>query len=158
MGVLSKGSQVWIAHGTPLVLTKMDCIKEFTWGDDSVGETDDTCLDDDSPVKTSTYTSVTPGEGSTAIDTDPENQTHIALLGWAQDKERVEIYMGWSDGVGVPTLTEAGVVELPPTRSWSSAVAQLRKNPVTVAIDALNRHSIPFKRRTEVIDVFKVGV
>lgn len=158
MGVLSKGSQVWIAHGTPLVLTKMDCIKEFTWGDDSVGETDDTCLDDDSPVKTSTYTSVTPGEGSTAIDTDPENKTHITLLGLAQDRERVEIYMGWSDGVGVPTLTEAGVVELPPARSWSSAVAQLRKNPVTVAIDALNRHSIPFKRRTEVIDVFKVGV
>ncbi|WP_338562550.1 phage tail tube protein [Acinetobacter sp. KS-LM10] len=156
MGVLSKGSQVWIAHGTPLVLTKMDCIKEFTWGDDSMGETDDTCLDDDSPVKTSTYTSVTPGEGSTAIDTDPENDTHIMLLSLAQDKERVEIYMGWSDGVGEPTLT-GDVVTLPPTRTWSSAIAQLRKNPVTVAIDALNRHSIPFKRRTEVLEVFRVG-
>lgn len=155
MGVLSKGTKVWIAHGSPKVLTKMDCIKEFTWGDDSVGETDDTCLDDESMVKTSSYTSVTPGEGSTAIDTDPENDTHINLLDLAQDKAVVEIYMGWSDGVGEPTLT-GDVVTLPPTRTWSSSIAQLRKNPVTVSIDALNRHSIPFKRRAEVIEVFKV--
>lgn len=158
MGVLSKGTHVWIAHSTPMVLTKMDCIKEFTWGDDSVGETDDTCLDDDSMVKTSSYTSVTPGEGSAAIDTDPKNSTHIELLDLAQRKEIVEIYMGWSDGVGVPTLGEDGVVTLPTTRTWSSSVAQLRKNPVTVSIDALNRHTVPFKRRAEVIDVFKAGL
>ncbi|MBU3845560.1 MAG: hypothetical protein H9855_01005 [Candidatus Acinetobacter avistercoris] len=156
MGVLSKGSQVWIAHGTPLVLTKMDCIKEFTWGDDSMGEVDDTCLDDDSLVKISKYVSITPGEGTTAIDTDPENDTHIMLLGLAQDREVVEIYMGWSDGVGEPTLSGEDVT-LPPTRTWSSSIAQLRKNPVTVSIDALNRHSIPFKRRAEVIEVYKVG-
>lgn len=154
MGVLSQGTHVWIAHGTPLVLTKMDCIKEFTWGDDSMGETDDTCLDGPA-VKTSTYTSVTPGEGSTAIDTDPENESHILLLDLAQKREVVEIYMGWSDGVGEPTLTGDDVT-LPPTRTWSSSIAQLRKNPVTVAMDALNRHVIPFKRRAEVIDVWKV--
>lgn len=157
MGVLSQGTQVWIAHGTPMVLTKMDCIKEFSWGDDSVGETESTCLDGPA-VKTSEYTSVTPGEGNTAIDTDPKNSTHITLLGLAQNKEVVEIYMGWSDGVGVPILTADGEVELPPTRTWSSSFAQLRKNPVIVNIDALNRHSIPFKRRAEVTDVYKVSV
>ena len=155
MGVLSKGTKVWIAHGSPKVLTKMDCIKEFTWGDDSVGETDDTCLDNESMVKTSSFTSVTPGEGSTAIDTDPENESHIIALDLAQKREVVEIYMGWADGVGEPTLTGDDVT-LPPTRTWSSSIAQLRKNPVTVALDALNRHVIPFKRRAEVIDVWKV--
>lgn len=155
MGVLSKGTKVWIAHGSPKVLTKMDCIKEFTWGDDSPGETDDTCLDDESPVKTSSITSITPGEGSTAIDTDPENDSHIIALDLAQKREVVEIYMGWADGVGEPTLT-GDEVTLPPTRTWSSSIAQLRKNPVTVALDALNRHAIPFKRRAEVIDVWKV--
>lgn len=155
MGVLSKGTKVWIAYGSPKVLTKMDCIKEFTWGDDSVGETDDTCLDNESMVKTSSFTSVTPGEGSTAIDTDPENDSHIIALDLAQKREVVEIYMGWSDGVGEPTLT-GDEVTLPPTRTWSSSIAQLRKNPVTVALDALNRHAIPFKRRAEVIDVWKV--
>lgn len=155
MGVLSKGTKVWIAHGSPKVLTKMDCIKEFTWGDDSVGETDDTCLDNESMVKTSSFTSVTPGEGSTAIDTDPENESHIVALDLAQKREVVEIYMGWADGVGEPTLT-GDEVTLPSTRTWSSSIAQLRKNPVTVALDALNRHVIPFKRRAEVIDVWKV--
>lgn len=157
MGVLSQGTHVWIAHGSPKTLTRMKCIKEFTWGDDSVGETDTTCLDSDDPVKTSEYTSVTPGEGSMAIDTDPENDSHIIALDLAQDREVVEVYMGWSDGVGVPTLGSDSEVVLPTTRTWSSGTAQLRKNPVTTSIDALNRHTIPFKRRTEVLDIFKAG-
>lgn len=153
-GVLSNGMAVWIVHGSVPTLTKMGCIKAFTLGDDGSTEIDTTCLEETS-TKTSEYGLVTPGEGSIQIDTDPKNGSHMKLLALATAKEKVEVYVGWSDGVAEPTLTGSDI-ELPESRTWSSFEAILRKGSPVFAMDAMVNHTIPMKRQTEVIEQFKV--
>lgn len=153
-GVLGNGTAVWIVHGTVPILTKMSCIKALVLGDDSATEIITTCLEETNTA-TSAYGLVTPGEGSVQIDTDPKNQSHMTVLQLAANKERVEVYVGWSDGITEPTLT-GGDVELPETRTWSSFEAILRKGSPVFAVDAMVNHTIPMKRQSEVIDQFKV--
>lgn len=153
-GVLGNGTQVWILHGAVPTLTKMNCISELVFGDDSAAEVDNTCLEE-KDVRTNDYGLSTPGEGSFKINTDPTNATHVTLLGLADAKELVGIYVGWSDGTEPPTLA-GNVVDLPDTRSWSWCQAILRKNSVVIGLDALNNHTLPFKRQSKVVDELKV--
>ena len=153
-GVLSNGTAVWIVHGTVPVLTKMGCIKALVLGDDSAAEVDTTCLEE-TDTKTSDYGLTTPGEGSISIDTDPKNLSHMTLLQLASGKEKVHVYVGWSDGVSEPVLTGSDV-ELPETRTWSHFEAIVRKGSPVFATDALVNHTIPMKRQTEVTEEFKV--
>ena len=153
-GVLSNGTDVWIVHGTVPVLTKMGCIKALVLGDDSAAEVDTTCLEE-TDTKTSDYGLTTPGEGSISIDTDPKNLSHMTLLQLASGKEKVHVYVGWSDGVSEPTLT-VGDIELPETRTWSHFEAIVRKGSPVFAVDAMVNHTIPMKRQTTVTEEFKV--
>lgn len=153
-GVLSNGTAVWIVHGTVAKLTKMDCIKALSLGDDSSTEIDTTCLEESS-TKTSMWGLNTPGEGSIQIDTDPKNLSHMTLLQLAAEKAEVQVYVGWADGIGEPTLVVADV-ELPTTRTWSHFSAILRKGSPVFATDALVNHTIPMKRQSQVIEEFKV--
>ena len=153
-GVLSNGTAVWIVHGTVPTLTKMGCIKALVLGDDSAAEVDTTCLEE-TDTKTSDYGLTTPGEGSISIDTDPKNLSHMTLLQLASGKEKVHVYVGWSDGVSEPTLT-VGDIELPETRTWSHFEAIVRKGSPVFVVDAMVNHTIPMKRQTEVTEEFKV--
>lgn len=153
MAVLSQGTHVWVLHGATPTLTRVNCVKAITWGDDSATEINTTCLDEPDTA-TSEFGLNTPGEGSLQIDTDPKNLSHMALLELAAEKSTVKIYVGWSDGDGVPTLTGSNVT-LPDTRTWSHATAKLRKGPPIFEADALVNHTVPMKRQTEVIDQFK---
>lgn len=154
-GVLGNGTEVWILHGATPTLTKMMCISEIVFGDDSSAEVDNTCLDE-RDVRTNDYGLSTPGEGSFKINTDPKNATHIIALDLADNKELVGIYVGWSDGITAPTLT-GNTVTLPEDRTFSSTSAILRKNSVVIGLDALNNHTIPFKRQSKVIEDWKVS-
>ena len=153
-GVLSNGTAVWIVHGTVPTLTKMGCIKALVLGDDSAAEVDTTCLEETN-TKTSDYGLTTPGEGSISIDTDPKNLSHMTLLQLASTKEKVHVYVGWSDGVSEPVLTGSDV-ELPETRTWSHFEAIVRKGSPVFAVDAMVNHTIPMKRQTTVTEEFKV--
>lgn len=153
-GVLGNGTGIWILHGAVPTLTKLGCVTEFVFGDDTFADVDNTCLEE-TEVRTSEDGLSTPGDGSFKINTDPTNATHVMLLDLADRKEIIGIYMGWNDGVGVPTLT-GSTVDLPETRTWSWCEAKLRKNSVVVGLDALNNHTVPFKRQTKVTDEFKV--
>ncbi len=155
-GVLGNGTNVWILHGTVPTLTKMACISELIFGDDTAAEVDNTCLEE-VEVRTNDYGLSTPGEGSLKINTDPNNATHVIALDLADRKELVGIYVGWGDGVSIPALT-GGIVELPEDRTWSWCTAILRKNSVVIGLDALNNHTIPFKRQSKVTDEFRVGL
>lgn len=154
-GVLSNGTAVWIVHGTVPVLTKMGCIKALVLGDDSAAEVDTTCLEE-TDTKTSDYGLTTPGEGSISIDTDPKNLSHMTLLQLASTKEKVRVYVGWSDGISEPVLTGSDV-ELPETRTWSHFEAIVRKGSPVFAVDAMVNHTIPMKRQTTVTEEFKVS-
>jgi len=152
-GVLSQGTHVWILHGTTPTLTRMLCIKALQLGDDSATEIDTTCLDEPSTA-TSDYGLNKPGEGSLQINTDPKNATHMTVLGLAEDRAEVGVYVGWSDGDEPPTIA-ANTVTLPDTRTWSSFRAILRKGSPVFDADALVNHTIPMKRQTTVTDEFK---
>lgn len=154
-GVLTQGTHVWIFDKTKQTsgLTRIRCLKSVDVGDDSVSDIDDTCLD--SEVVTSDWGAVTPGEGSLVINTDPENSSHLILLEIAARRGAVEVYIGWSDGVGEPTVTTEGVVELPPTRTWSYFEAKIRKGKPVFDPNTIVNHTLPMKRRTEVIEEFR---
>ena len=51
----------------------------------------------------------------------------MKLLELAADRAEVGVYVGWSDGEGVPTVGVDDEVLMPPTRTWSSFRAILRK-------------------------------
>lgn len=153
-GVLSQGTHVWILHGDTPTLTKMDCIKALTLGDDSTTEISTTCLEEKTTA-TSDWGLTTPGEGSIQIDTDPKNATHMTLLQLAAERAEVGVYVGWSDGDVPPTISGSDVT-LPTTRTWSSFRAILRKGSPVFDADALVNHTVPMKRQTEVTDEFKV--
>ena len=152
-GVLSQGTHVWILHGDTPTLTKMDCIKALTLGDDSTTEISTTCLEEKTTA-TSDWGLTTPGEGSIQIDTDPKNLSHMKLLELAADRAEVGVYVGWSDGDVPPTISGSDVT-LPTTRTWSSFRAILRKGSPVFDADSLVNHTVPMKRQTEVTDEFK---
>ncbi len=154
-GVLSQGTHVWILHGDTPTLTKMDCIKALTLGDDSTTEISTTTCLEEKTTATSDWGLTTPGEGSIQIDTDPKNATHMKLLELAADRAEVGVYVGWSDGDVPPTISGSDVT-LPTTRTWSSFRAILRKGSPVFDADALVNHTVPMKRQTEVTDEFKV--
>ena len=153
-GVLSQGTHVWILHGDTPTLTKMDCIKALSLGDDSTTEISTTCLEEKTTA-TSDWGLTTPGEGSIQIDTDPKNLSHMKLLELAADRAEVGVYVGWSDGDVPPTVSGSDVT-LPTSRTWSSFRAILRKGSPVFDADALVNHTVPMKRQTEVTDEFKV--
>jgi len=155
-GVLSQGTHVWILHGNTPTLTKMDCVKAFVMGDDSTTEINTTCLEEPKTA-TSDWGLTTPGEGSIQIDTDPKNLSHMKLLELAADRAEVGVYVGWSDGEGVPTVEVDDEVLMPPTRTWSYFRAILRKGSPVFDADSLVNHTVPMKRQTEALDVFKVA-
>jgi len=66
------------------------------------------------------------------------------------------VYVGWSDGEGVPTIGVDDEVLMPATRTWSYFRAILRKGSPVFDADSLVNHTVPMKRQTEVTDEFKV--
>ena len=156
-GVLTQGTKVWIKHGEDAapILTRMDCITGIVLGDDSPTEIDDTCLDEPDS-STSTYGLNKPGEGSITINTDPENATHMTLLQLAEDKEFVEVYVGWSDGKTEPTLATA-LVTLPETRTWTTFTARLKAGAPTFDPDSLVKHTVSMKRQSKAITAYKTA-
>lgn len=46
---------------------------------------------------------------------------------------------------------------MPATRTWSYFRAILRKGSAVFDVDAMVNHTVPMKRQTEVLDVFKVA-
>ncbi len=154
-GVFTQGTKVWIKHGedaTP-ILTKMNCITGIVLGDDSPTEIDDTCLDEPDSA-TSSYGLNKPGEGSITINTDPKNATHMTLLQLAEEKELVEVYVGWSDGITEPTLATA-LVTLPVTRTWTTFTARLKAGAPTFDPDSLVKHAVSMKRQSKAITAYK---
>jgi hypothetical protein len=133
----------------------MDCITGIVLGDDSPTEIDDTCLDEPDSA-TSTYGLNKPGEGSITINTDPKNATHMTLLQLAEDKELVEVYVGWSDGVGIEPEMVTAEVTLPETRTWTVFTTRLRASPPTFDADSLVKHSVGMKRQTKAVTEYKL--
>ena len=156
-GVLTQGTKVWIKHGEDAAptLTKMDCITGIVLGDDSPTEIDDTCLDEPDSAS-SMYGLNKPGEGSITINTDPKNATHMTLLQLAEDKELVEVYVGWSDGKTEPTLATEPVT-LPETRTWTTFTARLKAGAPTFDPDSLVKHAVGVKRQTKAVTAFKTA-
>ena len=156
-GVLTQGTKVWIKHGDEAAptLTRMDCITGIVLGDDSPTEIDDTCLDEPDSA-TSTYGLNKPGEGSLTINTDPENATHMTLLQLAEDKELVEVFVGWADGKGIEPEMVTAEVTLPETRTWTVFTTRLRASPPTFDPDSLVKHSVGMKRQTKAVTAYKI--
>ena len=151
-GVLTQGTQVWIEHGDEPVLTKMVCITGIQLGDDSPTDIANTCLEETDSA-TSIYGLNQPGEGSITLNTDPDNASHLALLQLAADNAGVKVYVGWSDGVGEPTIGTPDT-ELPATRTWTTFTALLKDSSPTFEADSLVQHTISMKRQSKATTIY----
>lgn len=155
-GVLTKGTQTWVLHGTASKkLTRIDCIKALDLGDENFEEIDSDCMDN-TDIPTSEFSPGKPGDGSVTIDTDPTNATHLELLELAESREDFVIYVGWSDGTSAPTLASGGDdVTLPPDRTWTYATAKLRNSKPNFDPNSLVNHALPLRRQTGIVTEFK---
>ncbi|CAM0579088.1 phage tail tube protein [Acinetobacter baumannii] len=94
------------------------CPKRISFGQDSFGKIDVTCLDAD--VKEYERGMRDPGEGAIGIDLDDENTSHDKLLEIAASGEKLQWYVGSSHSVTPPTYDATTGIDLPETRSWWS--------------------------------------
>lgn len=154
-GILSKGTEFWILHGTAPAFTQLHCLNTWDWGDENYDEIDDDCLDNPD-VGTSQFVLGKPADGSVMINTDAKNATHLLLLDLANSQEQVVVYTGYPDGTGVPTITN-GDIDLPPTRSWTYATVSFRKGKPVLDKAALVNHTLPLRRQSQIIDEWMTG-
>lgn len=121
MSVLSQGTHVYfsnpLASGGPEVV-RVECATTFDAGGNPKDQIEDTCLEDSSRSYRPGLR--TPGTASIGLNSDPENDSHIALYDLFSDPSNPEVQwaVGWSDGTDAPTLDSNGDFDLPDTRTW----------------------------------------
>ncbi|MDC5072928.1 phage tail tube protein [Acinetobacter baumannii] len=142
----TQGTNVFISDGT--AITKAICITAIDLGSDSTSKLENTCLEE---TKSKAYLTGLndPGDGSITFNLDPENETHIQLLEWADAHKELTFYIGASDGVAEPTIA-TGTVTVPTTRTFWTYKASLAPSTPTFEADSLVSYQVTMQRSTGV--------
>ena len=110
-----QGTNVYAFDGT--TITQRTCLTAIDLGGDSTTRIEKTCLDETQSKSYLTGLS-DPAQGSLGFNLDTENESHLKMIEWAEDKkDGLQFYLGSSESTAAPTAAGA-VVTLPATRSW----------------------------------------
>ena len=91
-----------------------------------------------------------PAQGSLGFNLDTENESHLKMIEWAEDKkDGLQFYLGSSESTAAPTAT-GGVVTLPATRSWWSFKGGISTPVPSFEADALVGYTVTLERETTV--------
>ncbi|WP_151778756.1 phage tail tube protein [Acinetobacter bereziniae] len=140
-----QGSRFYAFDGT--TLTRLDCLKTFDPGSDSVGKIDDTCLDEPD-TKSSVPGLSDPGDGSLGFDIDTKNPSHLKIVNWANDKKELQIIVGASDSTIEPTIEDETVV-FPTGRAWWHFQASLTTPVWKFDADTLVNCTVTMQRKSK---------
>ena len=145
--VKTKGTQAFVVIDDEIVRFK--CLKKIGYGQDSFSKIDITCLDAESKQYERGIRD--PGEGSIELNYDDENTSHDRLLEIAESGEKLKWYIGSGHSAAEPTVA-AGVVTLPPSRSWNEFTAYINPTaPNDIEIDAVESYTFALVRVSPVV-------
>ena len=135
-------------------VVRFACYKGFSFGQDTFGKIDASCLDGD--TKDYERGMRDPGEGSISIDLDDENVSHIKLLQVAESGEKIEWYIGSSHASTPPTYEAVTGIDLPEDRIWWSFKGYINPTaPDDIAADALVSYAFTIVRTSGVITTLR---
>ena len=142
----TQGTNVFAFDGTEI--TQLVCVTGIDLGSDSTSKIDKTCLEE---TKSKSYIPglSDPGDGSLSIKLDIENESHLKLIEWAEDRKELEFYIGASDSTAPPTVT-LDAVALPTGRSFWSYKAALTPAVPTFEADSIVGYKFTMQRSTGV--------
>jgi len=149
-----QGTNVFAFDGT--VIKRLYCLKTLDLGSDSPTRMEDTCLEEEES-KQYAYGLNDPGAGSLGYTLDDENESHLELIEFGDQRKKLTFYIGAQGSTAVPTV-EAGAVVLPTTRSWWSFGANITSGQPTFEPDSFVQYSIPMQRTTKVSFIPKTPV
>lgn len=126
-------------------LMQIGCPTSISLGEVSVDTIETTCL---SSTTRSYETGLeTPGEGSIGINLNPKDESHMWLYEIQDDKTKntVWVILGMSESTDSPELVE-DKVELPDTRSWLVAKANIQGFSFNIEANSIVQVDIPIQR------------
>ena len=142
-----QGTNVYAFDGT--TITQLACLTAIDLGGDSTTRIEKTCLDE---TQSKSYLTglADPAQGSLGFNLDTENESHLKMIEWAEDKkDGLQFYLGSSESTAAPTAT-GGVVTLPATRSWWSFKGGISTPVPSFEADALVGYTVTLERETTV--------
>jgi hypothetical protein len=142
----TQGTNVFAFDGTDI--TQLVCVTGIDLGSDSTSKIETTCLEE---TKSKSYMPglSDPGDGSLSIRLDPENDSHLKLIQWAENRTELEFYIGASDSVAPPTVA-TNAVALPTGRSFWSFKGALTPAVPTFEADSIVGYQFTMQRSTGV--------
>lgn len=142
----TQGTNVFAFDGTSI--TQLVCVTGIDLGSDSTSKIETTCLEE---TKSKSYLPglSDPGDGSISIRLDLENQSHLKLIEWAEERKELEFYIGASDSNAVPTVA-TNAVALPTGRSFWSFKGALTPAVPTFEADSIVGYQFTLQRSTGV--------
>lgn len=136
-------------------VVRFSCYKGFSFGKDSFGKIETTCLDSDS--KDYERGMRDPGEGSITIDLDDENASHMQLITLAESGEKVEWHVGSSHSEEPPTYDPITGIDLPESRIWWSFTGYMNPTaPEDIAADSMVGYAFTIVRTSGVVTTPRV--
>lgn len=136
--MLTKGTSVFFRHPETGEIVRLKRLTAFNPGSSPKTQVDTTDLEE---TEAMTYEAGLgqPGQGSIAINCDPNEPSHILLQEMAEGgtTPTIEWYVGWSDGAKdiEPTIA-AEEVTLPTTRTWYTFRAYVADFPFDFQLNA----------------------
>ena len=145
--VKTQKTQLFTVVGGQVV--RFICPKRISFGQDSFGKIDVTCLDAD--TKEYERGMRDPGEGAVGIVYNDTNLSHDKLLEIAESGEKLDWYVGSSHSTTPPTYDNTTGIDLPDDRSWWSFKGYLNDAaPSDIEVDAVLEYEFPLVRTSKV--------
>lgn len=120
MAIRTKGSQGYILDpefdSSGCGVLKVVCATNLTGFSSPREQIDVTCLEDDARQFEAGLGN--PGQGTMAINVDPQEESHRRIIELWQEGARFEFAIGLGDGTDDPTASSDCLFELPTTRTF----------------------------------------
>ncbi|WP_151768893.1 phage tail tube protein [Acinetobacter colistiniresistens] len=145
--VKTQKTQIFAVIGNKVV--RFICPKRISFGQDSFGKIDVTCLDADNKQYERGIRD--PGEGAVGINYNDTNLSHDELLAIADSGETLEWHVGSGNSASQPTYDATTGIDLPEDRHWWSFKGYLNDTaPSDIEPDAVLEFEFPLVRTSKV--------
>ncbi|OHV12119.1 phage tail tube protein [Kushneria phosphatilytica] len=129
-GVKTQGTQLYMHDRQNGEIVEVGCIDSLDGISSPRDQIETTCLaNQDREYEAGLRT---PGAATFTINTDLQDESHIAVYDHYDRGDKTDFFVGWSDGTEAPSLeSDSASVTLPETRSWIRFEAYISEYPFT---------------------------
>lgn len=145
MAVVTKGTQAWMVFpGTTPSVVAIGCPTGLTGLGGAKTQIPTTCLD--SQENEFIGGMAQPGQVTINLDFDPTKISHQDLWDLNESGVTVQWVVGFSDGSAAPTLSSAGVLTFPSTRTYVDFEGYVADLPLDFAINSVVKSTMQVQR------------